>query len=173
MWVAVGVATLISMISAWALLIALAAAVDRADGEEVATTAITTPLTIGLILVPFAFGALAFISRHPRPSGAVLRAVLLAPIAVIVLFVARDPVAAAVAGLGAGGVVALRPTEAGLRPRVWAVALTTIYTAVLAYVLGAAALTVLPLTFPALVVADGIAHRRAERRMALAAARRA
>ncbi len=162
------------MLSAGSLLLGLIAVARQADGEEVASGSISVPLTVGFVLLPVAFTVMAFVSRHPRPSSATLRAVALTPLAVPVFLVVRDPVSAAVAGLGAGGIVALRPEPGlGVRPRIWAVGIMTIYTAVLSYTLQAAALSVLPLVFAMLVVADGTALRNRARRAELAARRRA
>ncbi len=173
-WSAIGAATVLAMLAAASLLLGLIALAAEADGEEIASGSISVPLTVGVVLIPIAFAVLAFVSRHPRPSTAALRATALAPLAVPVFLVVREPVSAAVAGLGAGGLVALRPEEGvGLRPRIVAVAVITLYTAVLAYTLQAAALSVLPLVLAMLPVADTMAIRRRQRRAELAARRRA
>ncbi len=171
-WGAIGAATVVAMLAVVSLYVGVVALVQQSDGEEVASGSISVPLTIGFLLLPLAFAALAFVSRHPRPSGATLRGTALVFVAVIVFLVVRDPVAAAIAGLGAGGTVALRREEGlGLRPRVWAVAIMTIYTAVLSYTLQAAALSVLPLVFAMLPIADSTALRNRARRAELAARR--
>lgn len=159
LWLAVGGATVVQLLSALSLLVALAAAADRADGLDVAAATITTPLTVGLLLIPVALAVLALVSRHPRPAMAILRGSGLVAIAAPLLFL--HPVAAAVAGYGAGGAVALRPHPAiGLRGRIWAVAIITAYAAVLGFTVAGAALSVLVLAFPSLMLADSIVLRR-------------
>ena len=62
----------------------------------------------GLALIPFVFVVLAFLSEHPSAPGAVLRAMGLAPGRHAGVRFAGDAVTGIVAGVGAGGVAALR-----------------------------------------------------------------
>ena len=162
-WRAITVATLLFVPGLWALLAALVA---LAVGGGGAGPDVGAALALGLALIPFVFIALAWLSEHPRPPQAVLRAMGLALLVGLpVSALALDAVTGLVAGVGAGGIAALRADEPHRRRhRIVAVALATAYTFVLARVAGPIALLaapVLPLT--AIGVADHVAER-AERR---------
>ena len=114
----------------WALLAGLvAAATDDSAGSEAEPNA-AVGLAVGLTVVPFVFVALAFLSEHPRAPGAVLRAMgwsLLVGIPVSAL--AGDAVTGIVAGVGAGGIQALRMDDPqNWRARALAVLVASAYT---------------------------------------------
>ena len=120
-------------------------------------------VAFGLALVPFVFLALAVMSEHPSVPGAVLRAMgwpsWSGP---IVSGVVGDAVTGVVAGLGAGGIVALRmDARQNYRARVWAVVFAAAYTAFLVAVTGAMVLFPAPI-FPF----TAHRHRRPPRRAA-------
>ncbi|HEY8527507.1 MAG TPA: hypothetical protein VIL48_21265 [Acidimicrobiales bacterium] len=163
-WQAITVATLILVPGYWALLAGLVAAAD--SGSSAAAPHPVAALALGLAVVPFVFVVLAFMTGHPGAPGAVLRAMGLSLlVAVLVSAFAGDGVSGIVAGVGAGGIVALRRDE----PHTWqaralGVAVAVLYTFVLVRVVGALALLpapVFPLT--AIGFADHLAEWRAER----------
>ncbi len=125
------------------------------------------PLALGLGLAPFVFVTLAFLSRHEGAPGAVLRAMLWAPLVGVSTFVlAREVVTALVAGFGAGGGVSLRaePIHKGWwRPA--AILTVAIYTFVLVRTVPPMAVFGAPF-FPlfALGAADLLAERRQQNR---------
>jgi hypothetical protein len=147
----------------WSILIGLVAlASDDADAPVAGP-----PIAFGLALIPFVFIALAFLSEHPRPASAAVKAMGLSLLVGIpVSALAQDAVTGLVAGLGAGGIVALRrDPDHSWRLRVLAVAFASIYAFVMIRVAGDLVLLVAPaLPFTALGVVDHIAERRADRR---------
>ena len=164
-WRAITVATLVLVPGFWMLLAGLVAgATDDSAGTEAEPNA-AVGLVVGLAVVPFVFVALAFLSEHPRAPGAVLRAMgwaLLVGIPASAL--AGDAVTGIVAGVGAGGIQALRMDDAeNWRARALAVLVASVYTLVLVRVAGALVLLPAPI-FPltAIGVADHLSERRAE-----------
>ncbi|HEY6698414.1 MAG TPA: hypothetical protein VIZ67_09315 [Acidimicrobiales bacterium] len=164
-WRAIMVATLVLVPGFWALLAGLVgSAADDSTGKEAAPN-VAIALAVGLAVVPFVFVALAFLSEHPRAPGAVLRAMgwaLLVGIPVSAL--AGDAVTGIVAGVGAGGIQALRMDEPqNWRARAWAVVVASVYTLVLVRTAGALVLLPAPI-FPltAIGIADHLSERRAE-----------
>jgi hypothetical protein len=114
---------------------------------------------------PFVFTVLALLSAHGNLPRAVLRAMglsLLVGSCVTVLLL--NAASGVVAGVGAGGLVALRNHIGGWRFRAIGVAVATAYTFVLVLVLGTIAVAFAPL-FPlaALGLADHVAVRRLAR----------
>jgi hypothetical protein len=102
-WVAITAATIVMQFSFWPILTAATAAgIQDADGGGL--------LAFGLALVPFAFGVLAFASRHPSAPSAVLKAMGLF-IVIGVPVTLLNAALGLVLGLGAGGIVALRPAD--------------------------------------------------------------
>ncbi len=85
------------------------------------------------MLIPFVFIALAFLSEHPRAPGAVVKAMgLCLLVGIPVSAVAGDAVTGIVAGVGAGGIVALRSDEPhNWKARALGVAIAASYTFVL------------------------------------------
>ncbi|HEX6418920.1 MAG TPA: hypothetical protein VFZ77_10505 [Acidimicrobiales bacterium] len=166
-WRAILVATLVLAVAFWSLMLGLVTlATDDTDAPEGPGVNAPAAVAFGLALIPFVFVALAFMSEHPRAPGAVVRAMGLSVlVGVLVVGFVGDPVTGVVAGVGAGGVVALRrdPDDA-LRPRVVAVAIASAYTLALVY--GAGGIVLLPapiFPFTAIGVADHLSERRAER----------
>jgi hypothetical protein len=164
-WRAIMVATLVLVPAFWLLLAGfVAGANDDTSGSE-AEPNVAIALTVGLAVVPFVFVALAFLSEHPRAPGAVLRAMgwaLLVGIPASAL--AGDAVTGIVAGVGAGGIQALRMDEPqNWRARAWAVVVASVYALVLVRTAGALVLLPAPI-FPltAIGIADHLSERRAE-----------
>jgi hypothetical protein len=164
-WRAITVATIVLVIAFWALLAGLVAgATDDSSGSEGEPNA-AIGLAVGLTVIPFVFVALAFLSEHPRAPGAVVRAMgwsLLVGIPVSAL--AGDAVTGIVAGVGAGGIQALRMDyPQNWRARALAVLVASVYTFVLARLGGALVLLPAPIfPFTAIGVADHLSERRAE-----------
>jgi len=164
-WRAIMVATLVLVLAFWALLAGLVAeATDDSSGSAAEPNS-ALGLAVGLTVIPFVFVALAFMSEHPRAPGAVVRAMgwsLLVGIPVSAL--AGDAVTGIVAGVGAGGIQALRMDDPqNWRARAWAVVVAAAYTFVLARIAGGLVLLpapVFPLT--AIGIADHLSERRAE-----------
>jgi hypothetical protein len=122
-------------------------------------------IAFGLALVPFVFIVLAFLSEHPRAPGAVVRAMVLSLLVGIpISAVAPDAVTGFVAGLGAGGVAALRADPIhSWKARAAAVAVVTLFVFLLVMVSDVALLLAPALPFASLGVADQIVERRRER----------
>lgn len=125
-WVAVGLATVLELLSYWSLLRAYVA--GREDlGPEVAGPS----FFFGMIMVPLIFVVLAFVSRHPTAPMAVLKGMGLfllvgLPVGMLV------PVLGLVAGFGVGGIVTYRmEDDHRYGPRLIAVGAISAYTLVL------------------------------------------
>jgi hypothetical protein len=165
-WRAILVATLALVPAFWSMLLGIvAAASDDPDAPNPAAA-----LAFGLALIPFVFVVLAFMSEHPRPAGAVLRAMGLSLLVGIpVSALAGDAVTGIVAGLGAGGVAALRmDVDHTVRARVLAVVVATAYTFVLVRVAGGLVLLPAPIfPFTAIGIADHLSERSREREKSL------
>jgi hypothetical protein len=162
-WRAITIATVVLVPAFWMILVGVVSSASDAGGGVDEPAAF---VAFGIALVPFVFIALAFLSGHPSAPGAVGRAMgLCALIGIVVWAVAGDPVTGIVAGVGAGGVAALRPSSSGTRrARVVAVAVATVYVFVLAHLAGAIVLLPAPIfPFTALGLADQLAERRASR----------
>lgn len=167
-WRAITIATLVLMPATWSLLIGLVA-VSSDDGEAPAAGPL---IAFGLCLIPFVFIALAFLSEHPRPSSGVVRAMVLCLlVGVPVSAVAADAVTGIVAGIGAGGVVALRADlDHSWRARALAVVTASAYAFVFVRLAGELLLLIAPvLPFTSLGVVDHLSERRAARRRAATA----
>jgi len=159
-WLAIGVATVLLVVSYAAILVSLVAA--ETDGGPDPGPA----FAFGLGVTPFVFVTLAFLSRHRRAPGAVLKAMGLAVlVALPVSVVMQDAITGLVAGYGAGGVVALRAEAVhSWKARAVAVALTSLYVAILVRVIieaGLIAGATLPLV--SIGVADSFVEFRAAR----------
>ena len=158
-WRAITLATLVLVPAFWALLAGLVAGATEDAGEPNGPVLIA----FGLALVPFVFVALAFLSEHPRAPGAVVRAMgLCLLVGIPASALAADAVTGIVAGVGAGGVVALRADEPHRgRARVWAVVVAALYAFVLVRTVGALALLSAPVVpCTAIGVADHLSERR-------------
>ncbi|HEX6231275.1 MAG TPA: hypothetical protein VF029_06145 [Actinomycetota bacterium] len=163
-WRAILLATLLLAPAFWSILIGVVA-VAAEDGAE--TPPAGPFIAFGLALIPFVFVALAFLSEHPRAPGAAVRAMVLSLLVGIpVSALAVDAVTGLVAGVGAGGVAALRAdVPHDWKTRAVAVALVSAYVFVVVRFAPGVALLVSPaLPFTSLGVADHVSERRNERR---------
>jgi hypothetical protein len=167
-WRAIVFATLLLAPAVWAILGGLVAlAAD--DGPEGPGPA--AAVAFGLALLPFVYILLAFASQHPRAPGAVVRAMgLCLLVGIPASAIAADAVTGLVAGVGAGGIVALR-ADLGhdWRWRAAGVAIGAVYAFVLARTAGPVVLVAAPI-FP--FTALGLADHYAEWRLARARAGR-
>jgi hypothetical protein len=162
-WRAIVITTIVLVPAFWSILAGLVAAADddSAGGPQPAAA-----IAFGLALLPFVFITGAFLSQHPRAPGAAARAMGLSLlIGVPVSALAGDAVTGLVAGVGAGGIVALRRDGVeNWRARALAVAFAAAYIFVLVRAAGAIALLSAPVfPFTAIGVADNLAVRRATR----------
>lgn len=161
-WRAITLATLLLVPAYWFLLAGLVA-IERGAPEEAPDP--RAAFALGLAVVPFVYVVLAFMSQHPRAAGAVWRAMGLSVVVGIpVSAVAADAVTGLVAGIGSGGIVALRREEDhSIRSRAIAVAAGSGLVFVLIRLAGAAALLPAPiLTFTGIGIADHLAERAHE-----------
>jgi hypothetical protein len=162
-WRAITLATLLFVPGYWAIVTAL---VSLASEDRAGAPSAGPLIAFGLSLVPFVFLALAVLSDHPRTPGAVVKAMLLAiAVGVPVSALAADAVTGLIAGVGAGGIVALRADpDQGWKPRAIAVALAAVYVFFLLRTSSDVALVVAPaLPFTGIGVADHLGERRRER----------
>ncbi len=161
-WQTITVGTLLLVPAYWAMLAGLiSAAGGRAKGGPDPAAA----LALGLVVIPFVFIVVAMMSGQPRWPSSVLKAMGLALLVGIpVSALAGDAVTGIVAGIGAGGIAALRgDPDHGWKTRAAAVAFACVYTFVL--VRAASALALLPApVFP--LTAIGLADHWSERRAA-------
>jgi hypothetical protein len=162
-WRAIVITTIVLVPAFWSILAGLVAAADddTPGGPQPAAA-----VAFGLALLPFVFITGAFLSQNPRAPGAAARAMGLSLlIGVPISALAADAVTGLVAGVGAGGIVALRHDGAeNWRSRAIAIAFATVYTFVLLRAAGPVALLSAPVfPFTAIGVADHLAERRAAR----------
>ena len=165
-WRAILIATLLLAPAYWSLLIGVVSLASTKAGG-VADPGLW--IAFGLMLVPFVFVVLAFASGHPRAPGAVAKATALALlVGVPVSALAADAVTGFVAGIGAGGIVALASdVERPWRGRILAVVAVTLWAFVTVRVVPEAALLLAPaLPFTSVGVADHLVELRRERRAA-------
>lgn len=161
-WRAITIATLVLLPAYLSIVVGLVAvASDRADAPPAGPA-----IAFGLGLVPFVFVALAFLSSHPHAPGAAAKAMgvsLLVGIPVAALV--PDAVTGLVAGIGAGGAVALRPDPDGSwKARAVGVAAVSAYAAVMVRIVPDVAVLLAPtLPFTCLGVADHLRDQRRER----------
>jgi hypothetical protein len=160
-WRAITFATLVLAPACWAVLAGVVTlAADDADGGLANPAA---AIALGVALVPFAFVVLAFASEHPRAPAAVVKAMgLTVLVGIPVSALAADVVTGMVAGMGAGGVVALRADPMhSMRTRAWAVVAASVYAFVMVRVAGPVVLVAVPVfPFTILGLADHLAERR-------------
>jgi hypothetical protein len=117
-------------------------------------------------VIPFVFVALAFLSEHPRAPGAAVKGMIVSLLVGIpVSALAQDAVTGLVAGLGAGGMFAMRMDLSDrMKARVIAVAAVTVYCYFLLRTVSGVALLMGPaLPFTSLGIADHLSERRVER----------
>lgn len=164
-WRAITLATLVFAPASWFILTGFVAG-SAGEGPPASAAA---SLALGLVLIPFVFIVLAFLSEHPRAPGAVAKAMLLSlVVGVLVSAAAADGITGLVAGVGAGGIVALRPDHHDWRPRALGVVLVTVWT--FALVRGAGPIALLPapiLPLTAIGLADHLSEQREDRAQGL------
>jgi hypothetical protein len=161
-WRAITIATLLLVPGYWSLVTGLVA-----EGSHEESAPFAAPyIAFGLVLLPFVFLALAFLSEHPRASGATAKALLLtilvgAPISGL----AGDAVTGFVAGVGAGGIVAIRADVAhNWKARAIAVIAVSACVFILLRSTTVIALLLAPVVpFTSIGVADHLSERRRER----------
>jgi hypothetical protein len=156
-------ATLLLVPGYWAILVGLVVANTENPSLDINPGA---AVALGLALVPFVFVVLAFMSEHPRAPGAVLRAMGLALLVGLpISALAGDAVTGIVAGVGAGGIVALRADMAhSMKARALAVLIAAAYTYVLVRAAGPVALLPAPiLPFTGIGIADHLSERKMAR----------
>lgn len=159
-WQTILLGTLLLVPAYWSIMAGLVsvAAEDEGGGPQAGAA-----IAFGLCLIPFIYIVLAFMSGHPQAPGAVVRALVLTVlIGIPVSALAGDAVTGIVAGVGAGGVVAIRqPDDSEVKSRALGVAFVSLYMFVLVRAVGAAALASAPV-FPFTVIglADHLAQRR-------------
>jgi hypothetical protein len=160
-WRAITLATLLLVPGYWFMLNGIVSAEVGAPGDP-------TPLiAFGLAVIPFVFVVLAFVSAHPRAPGAVLRAMVLALLVGIPVYaLSGDAVTWVVAGVGAGGIPALRADLAhNWKSRALAVIAASAFVFVLLRIAPAVGLLLAPaLPLTAIGLADHVSERRQERR---------
>lgn len=172
-WRAITVATVVAAPACWALLIGLVSSASGSTADPRAANP-APAIAFGLALVPFVFVVLAFLSEHLAAPGAVVKAMgLCLLVGIPVSAFAADGVTGLVAGIGAGGVVALRADEVHTwKLRACGVLVASFYAFVLARTAGALVLVFAPaFPFTAIGIADHVAERRAARAGAPAARR--
>ena len=161
-WRAITIATLVLVPAYWSILVGVVSvASDRSDAPPPAPY-----IAFGLCLIPFVFIALAFLSEHPRPSSAVTKAMALTLLVGIpVSALARDAVTGFVAGVGAGGIAALRADLAHrTKARALAVLVASAYVFLSVRVAGDSVLLFAPIfPFTSIGVADHLSERRRDR----------
>ncbi len=159
-WLAVGFATLVTLPAFWLLV----AAVVAADPDSDLDAPVGLMVGIGLALLPLALYVLARVSRQEQ---ALRTAALGGAIAVVVAgalsFALREPLSPLVAGIGAGGVLALRRHPDATSTSRWvAVGLATAYSAAMVWFVPQLSLGLSPvLPLAAVAAADGYMVRRA------------
>jgi hypothetical protein len=124
------------------------------------------PIAFGLALLPFVYIALAFLSAHPRAPSAVLKAMgLTLLIGIPVSAISQDAISGLVAGIGAGGIAALRTdAEGAWKARAIGVLAVSFYAFVMLRLVPDVTLLLAPtLPFTCLGVADHLAERRREK----------
>jgi hypothetical protein len=159
-WRAITLGTLVLVPGYWSMLTGLVVAASDDPSININPGA---AIAFGLAVIPFVFLVLAFASEHPRAPSAVLRAMGLALlVGISVSAVARDAVTGIVAGVGAGGIVALRmDLHHTWKPRAVAVLLASLYTFVLVRAVGPIALLPAPIfPFTGIGIADHLSERK-------------
>ncbi len=124
------------------------------------------PIAFGLALLPFVYIALAFLSAHPRAPSAVVKAMgLTLLIGIPASAITQDAITGLVAGIGAGGIAALRTdTEGAWKARAIGVFAVSLYAFVMIRLVPDVTLLLAPtLPFTCLGVADHLVERRSEK----------
>lgn len=162
-WKAITLATLLLVPAFWGLLAGLVA-IAGGDTEDAPSPG--AAIALGLAVIPFVYVVLAFLSEQRSAPTAVLKAMgLTLVVGVPVSVLAADAVTGLIAGIGSGGIVALRADrDHSRRARVVAVVAASLYTFALIRVAGPIALLPAPvLPFTAIGVADHLSERRRAR----------
>jgi hypothetical protein len=165
-WQSIMLATLVLVPAYWFLMAGVvSAASKRGPGPTAAPF-----IAFGLCLIPFVFVVLAFTSGHQRAPGAIVRAMgLTLLVGITVSALVPDAITGFVAGIGAGGIVALRPDGYVWKNRALAVAAVALWAALTVRFVPEAALLIAPvLPFTSIGVADHITERREEQARAAA-----
>jgi hypothetical protein len=158
-WRTITIATLLLVPGYWALLAGLVA--ERTDAKGGPDPA--AAMALGVAVIPFVFLVLAVMSGRAGWPGAVVKAMGMAVLVGLpVSAIAGDAITGIVAGIGAGGCIALRRDDVhSLRTRAVWVGFAVVYTFVLvrsASLLALLPAPVLPLT--AIGLADHVSERR-------------
>ncbi len=122
-WLAIALGTIVMLFSYFPY----AAAFAASEGEPVRIDA--GLVGIGLVVAPFVFIVLGFVSQNPKAPKRVLQSMGL--LIVLGLTVGLlSPVLGAAAGFGVGGAITLSPPPVpeALKRRIWAVAGAVVYT---------------------------------------------
>jgi hypothetical protein len=162
-WLAITLATLLFVPGYWFMLSGVVSAATETGGGPSPAPFIA----FGLVLIPFVFLVLAFVSQHPRAPGAVLRAMGLSLLVGIpISALASDAVTGVVAAMGAGGIAAMRADLAhDWKSRALAVLAVTAFVYLMLRLDSTVALLLAPaLPFTAIGVADHLSERRQELR---------
>lgn len=161
-WRAILFATLLLLPAYWGIVIGVVSvASDSPDAPPAGP-----PIALGLTLLPFVFIVLAFLSAHPRAPSAVLKAMgLTLLIGIPVSAIAPDAITGLVAGIGAGGIAALRTdAEGAWKARALGVLAVSIYAFLMVRLVPDVTLFLAPtLPFTCLGVADHLVERRSEK----------
>ncbi len=164
-WRAITIGTLLLVPAYWAVLSGIVSvALDRTQAPDAGPL-----MAFGLALLPFVFIALAFLSEHPRAPGAVIKAMVLAVLVGIpVSALAGDAVTGLVAGIGAGGIAAIRSDlDHTWKARAVAVGAATVFVFVMLRAAPEMAVLLAPiLPFTSVGVADHLSERRQQQRSA-------
>ena len=158
-WKAITLATLLIVPAYWML---LAGIVSSATSNDAKAPSPAGALALGLAVIPFAFTVLAVLTQQRNIGSAVLKAMALSLLVGIpTSAIAGDAVTGIVAGIGAGGIAAIRADrDHSTRTRALAVLFAALYTLLLVHTVSVLALLpapVLPLT------AIGLADHWSER----------
>lgn len=161
-WKAITLATLLLVPAYWVL---LAGIVSAASDSEDKGPDPAGPLALGIAVIPFVFLVLTVMTGQRNIGTAVLKAMGLSLLVGIpVSALAGDAVTGIVAGVGAGGIAAIRSDlDHSTRARAAAVGLAALYTFVLVHTVSVLALLPAPV-FP--LTAIGLADHWSERRRA-------
>lgn len=162
-WLAVGLATVVTLPAFWLLV----AAVVAADPDNDFDAPVGVFVGVGLALVPLALFVLAKVSRHEQPfRAAAMGGTIGVVLAGVLSFALREPLSPLVAGLGAGAVIALRThPDTTTAARSIAVAIAAAYSAAMVWFVPQLSLGLSPmLPSAAVAAADGYMARRAANR---------
>ena len=162
-WAALALGTFTGLVAYWIAVLTLATPLEDADQVPEASAAIG----VAIALVPLAFFGVASVSERPQRWWGTLAATAVGmAVGAAAALIARDLATGVVAGLGAGGAVALRADRAGwLVSRGIGVLVAAAYVAILVRVTPLLAILMAPLLpFLAVGLADAFAERLRARR---------